>query len=193
MIRLLLFCAFILTLTLDNVLYAATPESQPSSPETVSLGQLLKKMQVIKISPKPLPLELVLPDLNDRQVRVSDLKGKVLLLNFWASWCRECVEEMPSLEALHQKLKQQDFVLLGINLQEPATRVKRFYKRHQLSFTTLLDIKGTAGKKFFIRAIPTNIIVDKKGLMIGLALGSRKWNSDDSIELFNYLLNQPPN
>ena len=79
-------------------------------------------------------------------------------------------------------------MVLAINLHEPKQRVKEFFDRYRLKFTTLLDTKGKAGKAFFIRAIPTSIILDKDGQMIGIALGPRKWDSENAITLFNRLL-----
>jgi peroxiredoxin len=91
------------------------------------------------------------------------------------------------MEKLHQKFKDRDFVMVGINLQESASRVKQFYKEHKLTFTTLLDITGDVGAGLGIRSIPTTFILDKNGRIIGKALGPREWESKKSIALFEYL------
>ena len=97
---------------------------------------------------------------------------------------------MPSMEKLHRKLNGQDFVMIAVNLQEPASRIKNFLKKNQLTFAILLDTKGEIGPQFGIRAVPTTYILDKNGGIIGKALGSRHWDSKESITLFEHLMNR---
>jgi peroxiredoxin len=91
------------------------------------------------------------------------------------------------MEKLHQKFKDKDFVMIAINLQESAARVKQFYREYKLTFTTLLDSTGDVGAALGIRSIPTTFILDKNGRIIGKALGPREWESKESIALFEYL------
>nr|NIV99410.1 redoxin domain-containing protein [Candidatus Saccharibacteria bacterium] len=132
-------------------------------------------------------VEVTLKDLNGQQVSLSDFRGKIVFINFWTTWCLACVIEMPSMEKLHQKFKDKDFVMLAINLQESASKIKQFYKEYKLTFTTLLDTTGDVGTGFGIRSIPTTYILDKNGRIIGKALGPREWESKESIALFEYL------
>ena len=110
-----------------------------------------------------------------------------MFINFWTTWCLACVVEMPSMEKLHQKFKEKDFAMVGINLQESDATVLKFLKEHQLTFTTLLDSNGKVGAAFRIRGIPTTFILDKSGIIIGRAMGPREWDSRDSFALFEYL------
>jgi hypothetical protein len=91
---------------------------------------------------------------------------------------------------LHGKLKGKDFAMIAIDLQEPLSRVKTFLKKYPVTFTILLDTKGEIARQFGIRAIPTTYILDKNGGIIGKALGSRHWDSKESITLFEHLMNR---
>ena len=151
---------------------------------------LFRKMEIIEIPHISPPVDFSLPDVNGQQVTLSDFKGKIVFLNFWTTWCPECRIEMPSMEKLHRKLKGKDFEMIAVNLQEPALRVKDFLKKYPLTFTILLDSKGKIGPQFRIRAVPTTFILDKNGGIIGRALGSRPWDSKESMALFEHLINR---
>jgi thiol-disulfide isomerase/thioredoxin len=155
--------------------------------ENRELERLFSDIGVLQISPDSDPLEIRLSDPTGRPVSLSEFRGKIVFINFWTTWCLACVIEMPSMEKLHQRFKDKDFVMVAINLQESAERVKQFYKEHQLTFTTLLDITGDVGAALSINAIPTTFILDKNGRIIGKALGPREWESKKSIALFEYL------
>ena len=155
--------------------------------ETQELYQLFSDMGVLPTPFPTDPVEVTLKDLNGQQVSLSDFRGKIVFINFWTTWCLACVIEMPSMEKLHQKFKDKDFVMLAINLQESASKIKQFYKEYKLTFTTLLDTTGDVGTGFGIRSIPTTFILDKNGRIIGKALGPREWESKESIALFEYL------
>ena len=155
--------------------------------ENRELERLFSDIGVLQISPDSDPLEIRLSDPTGRPVSLSEFRGKIVFINFWTTWCLACVIEMPSMEKLHQRFKDKDFVMVAINLQESAERVNQFYKKHQLTFTTLLDITGDVGAALSINAIPTTFILDKTGRIIGKALGPREWESEKSIALFEYL------
>jgi peroxiredoxin len=160
-------------------LFAGTEDQQ--------LERLFSDLGILPISPDADPLEIRLSDPTGRPISLSEFRGKIVFINFWTTWCFACVIEMPSMEKLHQKLQDRDFVMVGINLQESASRVKQFYKEHKLTFTTLLDITGDVGAGLGIRSIPTTFILDKNGRIIGKALGPREWEGKKSIALFEYL------
>lgn len=152
--------------------------------------RLFHKLGIIKVPHIAPPVDFSLPDINGQQVTLSDFKGKIVFLNFWTTWCPECRIEMPLMEKLHRRLNNQDFVMITVNLQEPASRIKNFLKKNPLTFTILLDTKGKIGPQFGIRAIPTTFILDKNGGIIGKVLGSRPWDSKESMALFEYLINK---
>jgi len=152
------------------------------------LKRLFNDLGVLAIPPDSGPLEIRLSDPDGRPVSLSEFRGKIVFVNFWTTWCLACVIEMPSMQKLHQKFKDKDFVMVAINLQESAARVKQFFEEHKLTFLTLLDITGDVGAGLGIRSIPTTLILDKNGRLIGKALGPREWEGKESIALFEYLV-----
>jgi thiol-disulfide isomerase/thioredoxin len=155
--------------------------------ENQKLEQLFSDVGVLPIPPDTDPLEIRLSDPTGRPISLGEFRGKIVFINFWTTWCLACVIEMPSMQKLHQKFKDKDFVMVAINLQESASRVEQFYKEHKLTFTTLLDTTGDVGAGLGIRSIPTTFILDKNGRIIGKALGPREWEGKKSIALFEYL------
>jgi peroxiredoxin len=155
--------------------------------ENRKLERLFKEMGVLQIPPAADAVEIQLKDQNGRPTLLSEFRGKIVFINFWTTWCPACVIEMSSMEKLHQKFKDKDFAMVAVNLQESDTTVLKFFKEYKLTFTTLLDSTGEVGAAFGIRGIPTTFILDKKGIIIGRALGPREWDSRDSFDLFEYL------
>jgi peroxiredoxin len=154
---------------------------------------MFRDMSIIRIPRIAPPVEISLLDINGKKVTLSDVKGKIVFLNFWTTWCLECRIEMPLMEKLHKRLKDKDFAMVAVNLKEPAIRVKNFFSEHQLTFTALLDSKGEIGARFGVRAVPITFILDKEGGIIGKVFGSRKWDSQKSMALFEHLINNLDN
>lgn len=147
-------------------------------------------MGIVKVAHVTDPVEIALKDLNGNMVRLSDFRGKVVFLNFWATWCSPCRIEMPSMERLHKKLKDRGLVMLAINLEEPVSLVRAFFEEYKLSFTALLDTKGEVGVMFGISALPTTFIIYEDGRIIGAAMGARDWYSEKALALFEYLIDR---
>jgi len=152
------------------------------------IAQLFKDMGILQIPSGNDPIEIILNDPTGQPVSLREFRGKIVFINFWTTWCLACVIEMPSMEKLHQKFKDKDFAMIAINLQESASTVISFFKEYKLTFTALLDITGDVGAGFGIRAIPTTLILDKQGKLIGKVLGPREWNSSEAFALFEYLI-----
>jgi thiol-disulfide isomerase/thioredoxin len=153
------------------------------------LDRLFGDMGVTKIS-QALPVEIELKDLNGRPVSLSDFRGKIVFLNFWTTWCFDCRIEMPHMEKLHQKFKNKEFEMVAVNLQEPVSQVKQFFRDYKLTFTTLLDSDGAVGAHFRITSIPTTFILNKQGIIIGKVFGPRKWDGKKAFALFEHLTNR---
>jgi thiol-disulfide isomerase/thioredoxin len=130
----------------------------------------------------------ILRDLNGNRVSLEDHLRKIVFLNFWTTWCPPCRDEMPSMEKLHTRFKNDDFIILAIDLQENQQQVKRFKKLFNLNFTFLLDSDGKVGLMYAVRSIPSTYLVDRKGYLIAGAMGARDWASDDAFQLFEHLL-----
>ena len=133
-------------------------------------------------------VDFELQDLTGATRSLSDFNGKVVFLNFWATWCGPCRFEMPSMERLYQGLKAKGLEIVAINLQEDRKSVQRFVDEYNLSFTILLDTTGRVGATYGARSIPTTYVVDRDGLVIAGTIGTREWDSKDYVRFFEKLL-----
>lgn len=133
-------------------------------------------------------VDFKLKDLSGRDVSLSDFKGKVVFLNFWATWCGPCRLEMPSMQELYTLLKHRGFEIVAVNLQEHGEMVQRFVDELGLTFTVLLDSYGRVGSMYGARSIPTTYIIDREGNVVAGSLGAREWNTQSYIDLFDRLL-----
>ena len=132
-----------------------------------------------------------LPDLNGNMVSLTDFKGKVVLLNVWATWCLPCVEEMPSMEKLYQKLKDEGLVILSVSIDEKGAEVVRpFMKNHKLSFPALTDAEGKTKTLYQITGVPESFIIDKDGSIVEKIIGPRDWATSGAINYFRNLIHK---
>ena len=132
--------------------------------------------------------EFRLTDINGVLFDSSDLKGKIVFLKFWTTWCAACVAEMPAMEKLHQRLKGKGVAIVAINIKEPLSRAKKFVTAHHLTFVTLLDTDGDITQKFNVFATPTTFIFGKSGQRIDTVIGSHTWDSKASITAVKRLI-----
>ncbi|MCL4844904.1 MAG: redoxin domain-containing protein [Acidobacteria bacterium] len=106
--------------------------------------------------------DIELPDLDGRRVRLRDLRGKVVLLDFWATWCGPCREALPTLEVVHRGLKEKGLVVLGVNPEAPSL-ARQFLFRENLTFTSLVDADEEAVRAFRVSGWPTQVLIDRDG------------------------------
>jgi peroxiredoxin len=124
-------------------------------------------------------------------VALDDLRGKVVLLNFWATWCEPCLEEMPALERVGRTYRERGLVVLGLSVdREGASVVIPFVKRHALTFPVGLDPQQTVARLYRVWALPATIIVSRRGVPLFSVQGAREWDGPDGHALFTTLLNQ---
>jgi len=156
-------------------------------------GRLFSKIGIQSIEEKKKAPYCCFEGLNGEKVQLNALKGKIVLLNFWASWSGPCKEEMPSIEALYQHYKERDFAFLTISIDyEGPEPVRKFIEKHRYRFSVLLDPKGKTLDLFEINKIPATLIIDKEGKMIGRVIGPRNWDSPEVFSLIDQLLNDRP-
>jgi thiol-disulfide isomerase/thioredoxin len=121
---------------------------------------------------------LVLQDLNGRTHRLADYRGKVVLVNFWATWCEPCRDEMPSIERLRQSLAGKPFEVLAVNIGEPLGRIERFLEKMPLGFPVLLDRDSGAAKAWKARVVPATFLVGPDGRIRYVHYGELDWSSE---------------
>jgi len=127
-----------------------------------------------------------------KAVALATLKGQVVLLNFWATWCPPCREEMPSMERLHREFRGQGLALLGVNVEENPKQVARFVRDFQLTFPTLLDVDGEVTRLYRVRGLPATFLIDRTGRVVGHVIGARDWASPAARTLARSLLAAAP-
>jgi thiol-disulfide isomerase/thioredoxin len=142
--------------------------------------------------PEPVPLPaLVLTELDGRPFPVSQLHGKTVLLNFWATWCVPCRAEMPALDALHRAYRRRGFLVLAVNFKEPAPDVRRFVQSLGVSFPIALDADGEMSRVLKVRGLPVSYLLDRDGRLIWKAIGTREWNAAEVHAYLDRLLPPP--
>jgi thiol-disulfide isomerase/thioredoxin len=157
-------------------------------PALADVGPALLKGAVAKFelakAPKPLP-DLEFLDADDKPVTFAGFKGKVVLINFWATWCAPCVKEMPSLDRLQAAMGKEKFVVLPLSLDGPSKpKVVPFYKDRNLANLGIYFDKGRkAMQKLDISILPTSILVDPAGRELGRLEGEADWDKPEAIAL----------
>jgi thiol-disulfide isomerase/thioredoxin len=158
-----------------------------AAPLSMSLSAPVSAAELKTLPAKPAPA-LALPALDGGTVRIDGLRGKVVLVNFWAVWCPPCRKEMPSMARLADKLAGQPFTLLGVNVGETPEEIRAFLKQVPVNFPIVLDSEGANLKAWNVFAFPTSYVVDKKGrLRLGL-FGSIEWDSPEAVTSLETLL-----
>jgi peroxiredoxin len=151
-------------------------------------GHFIESLSLIRFDEKVKAQNFALKNLNGNVVQLEDFRGKVVFLNFWATWCPPCRIEMPSMEKLYNKFKDDHFTILAVDMQEDSETVKRFTERFKLSFPILLDEEGTVGAYYGVMALPATYFIDREGFLYAAALGARDWSSEDAFQLIKHLL-----
>ena len=121
-----------------------------------------------------------LQDLDGKSYSLKDFRGKVVFLNFWATWCIPCREEMPQMEKLHREFKDQGLEIVAVNFREDKQTVKKFVAELGLTFRILLDLDGAVSNEYGAWALPLSYFVDRKGIFIGKVNGDRPWDSKEA-------------
>jgi thiol-disulfide isomerase/thioredoxin len=118
---------------------------------------------------------LALRDLGGREHRLADYRGKVVLVNFWATWCAPCRDEMPSIQRLRSDLADRPFAVLAVNLAEPVSRIEKFLAQMPLDFPILLDADTATAKAWNARFLPATYLVDAEGRVRYAHYGELDW------------------
>jgi thiol-disulfide isomerase/thioredoxin len=128
------------------------------------------------------PFELGLPDLGGRERSLEEFKGKVVLVNFWASWCTPCIEEMPSIQRLEEQMRDRPFAVIGVNVAEGERRVKGWVERLGIDFPVLLDADSAVFHRWGGTVLPTTYLLDGAGVVRYVGRGPLEWGALDIVE-----------
>lgn len=140
---------------------------------------------------KPIP-SLQATDLDDQVWRLTDLRGKAVLINFWASWCAPCRAEMPSLQALAQSLGPEKLLVLAVNFKESEVTVRRYAQRNELQLPILPDPAGLLARQWGVRLFPSTVLIAADGRVLGVLRGELDWSGAAAASLLAPLLAPPP-
>lgn len=129
---------------------------------------------VIRGAPAP-AAEFTLRDLDGRSVSLGEFRGRVVLLNFWATWCVPCREEIPAMQTLARDLGPRGLVVLAVNYEEDPETVRAFVRDTALSLPVLLDRDGAVARRYRVAGLPTSFVIDRRGSVVGSVIGFRDW------------------
>jgi DsbE subfamily thiol:disulfide oxidoreductase len=154
-------------------------EERPKGVEVATVGQ-------------PAP-DFILSDLDGTKWRLSDLRGKVVFLNFWATWCPPCREEMPDMEALHREmaLTGQPFQMVAVLTNDDPGQAARFAGKLNLTFPILVDQESKAAADYGLTGVPETFIIDASGILREKFIGPRPWNSPEAKEMLRRHMPRP--
>ena len=131
-----------------------------------------------------------LPDLQDNMHGLQDYRGKVVLVNFWASWCPPCIHEMPALQKLKQQLADKPFEILTLNVGEKKYKVRKFTRLIKLELPVLLDSGNDTFNGWQVKTLPTSFLVDATGAVRYRVIGNPGWDNTTSLGIIDDLLNE---
>ena len=165
-----------LMVTLVGIGGAAAPDILP-----------VAERNVVKLG-EPAP-NFRLRDLNGHSVALSDLRGKVVLLNFWATWCGPCRVEMPAMEELYRTFSRNDFEILAVSTDAQGASVTRpFQQENHLTFPILHDADYRVGLTYGARSLPMTFMVDRQGIVRHQIFGARDWGAAEAHQLVQMLM-----
>jgi peroxiredoxin len=172
-VAILLVAAFLLAR--HQGMFLAVPSVQPGS-------------QVDRTVVAP---DFILPDLDGTPIRLSDHRGKVVLLNFWATWCPPCRAEMPSMEKLYQAYRERGLAILAIsNDLSGRSAVEPFVRERGLTFPILLNPEAGVFAQYGVRGLPTSYVLDRRGRIVSGEIGARDWSSGAARDAVERLLEE---
>ncbi|GKT12876.1 MAG: hypothetical protein ISEC1_P1867 [Thiomicrorhabdus sp.] len=164
------------------------------APLAIVTSQVVKQARSIELQDysgqQNLPLSL--ESAQGNLIHLDAYKGKVVLVNFWASWCPPCVHEMPSMNRLKSHFKDQPFEILAVNLGEDRAKIEGFLRSHPVNFPILMDQQGTAVKQWKVFAYPSSYLIDKQGKIRFALFGATEWDLAGHLEKIESLLAQEP-
>lgn len=152
-----------------------------------TLGCAKKETELPAVEGNAAP-DFTLKDLSGKPVQLSTLKGKVVLVNFWATWCPPCREEIPSMVKLNQAMQGKNFQMLAVSIDEGGkAAVEEFFKRSGATLPALLDTDGQVSRRYGTTGVPETFVVDPKGVIRKKVVGGLDWSHPEVIQALQEL------
>lgn len=152
--------------------------AKPRAGRVLTVDEAVKDLDLIRPSRQKLAEDFTVALTGGKRFRLADQRGKVVLINFWATWCPPCREEMPAMERLWKQHKDNGFVLLAVSVDAKTDLVPPFIGEHKLTFPVAVDSKMDIANLYGVKGLPSSFIVDPQGTMAALAIGPRAWDGD---------------
>jgi len=162
-----------------------------ASADERALAALLKTLDLRGYTPRPAPPQFNGSTLDARQLSLTEYRGTVIVLTFWASWCLECRVDMPALERLQREFSSRGLAIIGVNARENKEDVRRYAKELGLTFPLVLDRDGKINALYGVIGLPTTFVVGRDGRAVAFAIGPRQWESAPARALIAALLAEP--
>jgi len=162
-----------------------------ASADEPALASLLKTLDFRGYTSRTAPPQFSGNTLDARQLSLTEHRGTVIVLNFWASWCLECRSEMPVLERLQREFSSRGLAIIGVNARENKEAVGRYAKELGLTFPLVFDPDGKINALYGVIGLPTTFVVGRDGRAIAFAIGPRPWESAPARALIEALLAEP--
>ena len=159
----------------------------------LSIDDLLRKAGISRTPQGGKAADFRLSDVNGNTISLSGYRGNLVFLNFWATWCGPCRQEMPSMERLYRELGGQGLAMLALNEKESGAQVSNFMRSYGLSFPALLDVDGRVSSAYRVWGLPTTILIDGSGTIVGTRSGPKDWASREVVAALRKLLGDTGN
>jgi len=162
----------------------AAPVSPPTAGGVETKGPVvhvvdyaMKDLDLIRPARSKIADDFTLKTADGGTFRLHEQRGKVVLVNFWATWCPPCLEEMPAMQRLYDRHRHAPFLMLAVSVDADSRLVAPFLKEQKFTFTVGLDPKMELANAYGVRGLPSSFIVDREGHLAALALGPRRWDT----------------
>lgn len=166
-------------------------DSPDSAEENAPIGEetrrLIEASSLRGFKERVPSVDFSLPALDGGEVSLSDHRGSVVILNFWATWCPPCREELPSMVRLQNELRDEPFTILAVSVREQPETVLSFLEETGFELPVLLDESGNTGVEYGVRGIPTSYVVDTGGRVLAMLVGAREWDDPEVVALMRHL------
>src|SRR5262245_21865273 len=165
-------------LTGPLVLSAVSTLGPTSAAPRMTVSEAMRALELIQPARGKAAEDFTLPLLDGKRFRLAENQGRPVFINFWATWCPPCLDELPAMERLWREHKERGLVMLAISLDTNPKLVAPYVAKHGFTFQVAIDSKFDVSNAYGVRALPATVLVDRRGQLAALALGPRAWDNN---------------